>query len=44
MAMPLVSKDQQKEWQTETDAYVEALRSLTGAQLKTQKTHRKAAP
>lgn len=44
MAVPLVSKNHQKEWQAETDAYVEALRTLVGVPSESRKAARKAAP
>jgi GT2 family glycosyltransferase len=44
MAAPLVSKDHQKEWQAETDAYVEALRTLVAVPPESSRAARKAAP
>jgi len=44
MAVPLVSKEHQKEWRAETDAYVEALRALVSAPSESRKAHRRAAP
>lgn len=44
MAAPLVSKDHQKEWQAETDAYVAALRTLVAAPPQSRVPARRAAP
>jgi GT2 family glycosyltransferase len=43
MAVPLVSKDHQKEWQAETDAYVQALRMLASATAENQPAPPKTA-
>jgi GT2 family glycosyltransferase len=42
MAAPLVSKDHQKEWQAETDAYIDALRMLASAPTDRQQAPPKA--
>jgi hypothetical protein len=43
MAVPLVSKDHQKQWQADTNAYAEALRMLTNVPSTSEPAPRKTA-